>query len=143
MGDWDLLLRLTAERDPLVLPAIACHYKTDAPNRLTVGPTHAADLATVTVRAGAAQAHAPVAAEPHGGQRVPCRPLARRPTVSVVIPCHNYARFLGAATASAAAQTAVDVDVLIIDDCSTDGSGRMAEALAEADPRIGVVVHAS
>jgi hypothetical protein len=31
MGDWDLLLRLTADRDPLVLPAISCYYTTDAP----------------------------------------------------------------------------------------------------------------
>jgi Glycosyl transferase family 2 len=35
VGDWDLLCRLTADRDPLVLPAIACFYFTDAPNRLS------------------------------------------------------------------------------------------------------------
>jgi hypothetical protein len=51
MGDWDLLVRLTAERDPLVLPAIACYYMTDAPNRLTGGPTQDADLAKVKGRA--------------------------------------------------------------------------------------------
>ena len=34
-GDWDLLLRLTGDRDPLVLPAIACIYATDAPGRLS------------------------------------------------------------------------------------------------------------
>lgn len=50
MGDWDLLLRLTAERDPLVLPAIACYYTTDAPNRLSGGPTYHADHARVTDR---------------------------------------------------------------------------------------------
>jgi hypothetical protein len=54
MGDWDLLLRLTAERDPLVLPAIACYYTTDAPSRLTGGPTHRADHAAVLARAAAA-----------------------------------------------------------------------------------------
>jgi len=53
LGDWDLLLRLTKERDPLVLPAIACYYMTDAPNRLTGGPTYHADLATVTARGAA------------------------------------------------------------------------------------------
>jgi hypothetical protein len=47
MGDWDLLLRITAHRDPLVLPAIACFYATDAPNRLTGGPTFHRDLAEV------------------------------------------------------------------------------------------------
>ncbi|SRR6266545_773791 len=47
MGDWDLLCTLTAERDPLVLPAIACFYTTDAPNRLSGGPTYQADYDTV------------------------------------------------------------------------------------------------
>jgi glycosyltransferase involved in cell wall biosynthesis len=51
MGDWDLLLKLTEERDPLMLPAIACYYMTDAPNRLTLGPTQAADYAAVAARA--------------------------------------------------------------------------------------------
>jgi Glycosyl transferase family 2 len=51
MGDWDLLLRLTADSEPLVLPAVACYYTTDAPARLTGGPTNAADRATVLARA--------------------------------------------------------------------------------------------
>lgn len=53
MGDWELLLRLTEESDPLVLPAIACYYLTDDPERLTLGPTSAADQATVMARAAA------------------------------------------------------------------------------------------
>ncbi len=51
MGDWDLLLRLTAEAKPLVLPAISHYYTTDAPHRLTHGPTHDRDRATVLARA--------------------------------------------------------------------------------------------
>jgi glycosyltransferase involved in cell wall biosynthesis len=50
MGDWDLFLRLTRTAPPLALPAIACFYTTDAPNRLSHGPTFAADLATVRAR---------------------------------------------------------------------------------------------
>jgi predicted AlkP superfamily phosphohydrolase/phosphomutase len=38
-GDWDLFLRLTRDKDPLELPAIAIAYATDAPDRLS-----AADL---------------------------------------------------------------------------------------------------
>ncbi len=34
-GDWDLLLRLTEHRDPLVLPAVACIYTTDSSGRLS------------------------------------------------------------------------------------------------------------
>jgi glycosyltransferase involved in cell wall biosynthesis len=47
MGDWDLFLRLTRDAPPLALPAIACFYTTDAPNRLSHGPTFHADQATV------------------------------------------------------------------------------------------------
>ena len=50
MGDWDLLLRLTRDAPPLALPAIACLYTTDAPNRLSHGPTYAADAAAVRAK---------------------------------------------------------------------------------------------
>jgi glycosyltransferase involved in cell wall biosynthesis len=50
MGDWDLLLRLTRSAPPVVLPAIACFYTTDAPNRLSHGPNHEADLIAVRTR---------------------------------------------------------------------------------------------
>ncbi|MGB3676919.1 MAG: glycosyltransferase family A protein, partial [Candidatus Nanopelagicales bacterium] len=39
MGDWDLLCGLTADRDALMIPAIACFYSTDAPDRLSGGNT--------------------------------------------------------------------------------------------------------
>jgi hypothetical protein len=47
MGDWDLLLRLTRDAPPLALPAIACFYSTDAPHRLSHGPTFEADSLAV------------------------------------------------------------------------------------------------
>ncbi|MFG6502974.1 glycosyltransferase family 2 protein [Microbacterium sp. P05] len=66
----------------------------------------------------------------------------RRPRVSVVIPCYNYARYLPAAVASALDQRNVDVDVVIVDDASTDDSHEVAAALADREPRIRVVRHA-
>lgn len=53
MGDWDLLVRLTRGKAPLVLPAIACFYHTDSPNRLSGGPTFEADGLRVRTRATA------------------------------------------------------------------------------------------
>jgi hypothetical protein len=44
MGDWDLFLRLTRDHPPLALPAVACFYTTDAPHRLSHGPTFQADI---------------------------------------------------------------------------------------------------
>lgn len=44
MGDWDLLCSVTAERDAVMIPAIACYYTTDAPDRLSGGDTFQADF---------------------------------------------------------------------------------------------------
>lgn len=67
--------------------------------------------------------------------------LERRPLVSVVIPCFNYARYLPDAVASAVSQADVDVEVFIVDDASTDGSTELTLKLAAADPRIHAVLH--
>lgn len=61
--------------------------------------------------------------------------------MSVVIPCYNYGRFLEGCTASVLSQEGVDVDVLIVDDASPDGSVENARDLARRDSRITVVAH--
>jgi O-antigen biosynthesis protein len=48
------------------------------------------------------------------------------PTVSVVIPCHNAVAFLGVAIDSALAQDPPPLEVIVVDDASTDGSGDIA-----------------
>jgi hypothetical protein len=63
------------------------------------------------------------------------------PTVSVVIPCYNYGRYLAECVRSALDQPDVRVDVVIVDDCSPDGSGDVADALAANDSRISVIRH--
>ncbi|NQX28592.1 glycosyltransferase [Microbacteriaceae bacterium VKM Ac-2854] len=63
------------------------------------------------------------------------------PRVSVVIPCYNYAHFLPGAVRSATEQPGVDVDVIIVDDASTDASAAVALELAAADERISVLQH--
>ena len=68
--------------------------------------------------------------------------LRSKPTVSVVIPCYNYGRYLPQAVASALDQERVEVEVIVVDDASTDGSADVAHGLAQDDPRIQVIVHA-
>ncbi|MFC7403024.1 glycosyltransferase family 2 protein [Citricoccus sp. GCM10030269] len=65
-------------------------------------------------------------------------PLA---TVTVVIPCYNYGRFLPGAVGSALQQPGVEVSVVVVDDCSTDDSAEVAQQLASADPRVHLVRH--
>jgi glycosyltransferase involved in cell wall biosynthesis len=64
------------------------------------------------------------------------------PTVSVVVPCYRYGRFLPECVGSILSQRAVDVRVLVIDDASPDDSGDVAERLEAQDPRVEVRRHA-
>ena len=62
--------------------------------------------------------------------RTPPRPAARPGVrVSVVVPCFQYARFLESAVTSALEQREVEVDVIVVDDASTDGSADVARTL--------------
>jgi len=50
LGDWDLLLRLTRQKPPLVLPAIACYYTTSAPDRPSEHPSFAGEIELIQKR---------------------------------------------------------------------------------------------
>ncbi len=69
-------------------------------------------------------------------------PLTKRPLVSVIIPCFNYGRFLAASVGSVISQDGVDLQVIVVDDCSTDETADVAAELAASDPRIEVRSHA-
>jgi hypothetical protein len=60
----------------------------------------------------------------------------RRPLVSVIIPMYNYGGFLPEAVGSALTQEHVEVEVIIVDDASTDDSAAVARRLAAADQRV-------
>jgi glycosyltransferase involved in cell wall biosynthesis len=68
-------------------------------------------------------------------------PAGSRPRVTVVVPCYNYEEYLAVCVASALDQTRVEVNVVIVDDKSTDGSLALARSLAAADPRVEVIAH--
>lgn len=66
----------------------------------------------------------------------------RLPSVSVVVPCYGYGRYLRDCVASLLSQTGVDLEVLVIDDASPDGTPQVARELAESDARVKYVRHA-
>ncbi|MEY2436724.1 MAG: hypothetical protein QOF97_1560 [Acidimicrobiaceae bacterium] len=62
-----------------------------------------------------------------------------QPRVSVIVPTHNRSTVVGRAIASALAQTVSDIEVLVVDDCSSDGTGEVLAAMARSDERVRVI----
>jgi succinoglycan biosynthesis protein ExoO len=61
------------------------------------------------------------------------------PRVSVLVPLYNSAATLERCLLSAARQTMRDIEILVADDCSTDGGPAIARRLADGDSRIRVI----
>lgn len=61
------------------------------------------------------------------------------PLVSVVVPAWNAEDTLGETLASAAAQTYRNIEILIVDDGSTDGTASVAEQFCEREPRAHLI----
>ena len=53
--------------------------------------------------------------------------------ISVVIPVYNVERYLDRCLQSVVNQTYTNLQILLVDDGSTDGSGRLAEQWASRD----------
>ena len=64
-----------------------------------------------------------------------------RPSVSVVIPTYNYGRFLTECVESVRHQSGVDLDIVVVDDGSSDNTSDVCARIAERDPRFRVVRH--
>jgi glycosyltransferase involved in cell wall biosynthesis len=67
--------------------------------------------------------------------------MGRRPFVSVIIPAYNYGRYLESCLTSVLSQPGVDLEVLVIDDASTDETRHVAMGMAATDPRVEVRSH--
>lgn len=65
------------------------------------------------------------------------------PLVSLLMPIMNVERYLPESLASARAQTLADIEIICIDDGSTDGSPAIMRAAAAEDGRIRVVEKAN
>ncbi|NPD32569.1 glycosyltransferase [Eggerthellaceae bacterium zg-997] len=64
---------------------------------------------------------------------------AGEPTVSVLVPCYNVERYLEQCLDSLRAQTIADMEVICIDDGSTDGTGAIIDRYCALDGRFRAV----
>jgi glycosyltransferase involved in cell wall biosynthesis len=64
--------------------------------------------------------------------------MVQSPRVSVLVPVFNAERFLAETLASLTSQTFTDIEIIVVNDGSTDASGAIAEERAAADDRIRV-----
>lgn len=65
------------------------------------------------------------------------------PKISVVVPVYNVEDYLEGCVASVLSQTEGDLELLLIDDGSTDGSGALCDRLAGTDGRMRVIHQAN
>lgn len=64
-----------------------------------------------------------------------------QPLVSIIIPAWNAVRFLPRALDAALGQRGVSVEVIVVDDGSTDSTRALARNRATSDPRLRVLTH--
>ena len=59
--------------------------------------------------------------------------------VSIIVPVHNTAEYLPKCIASLTAQSVDDMEIILVENCSTDNSLEVCKKFAEGDNRIKVI----
>ncbi|MBJ2126446.1 glycosyltransferase [Flavobacterium sp. IB48] len=65
--------------------------------------------------------------------------LDEKPLVTVVLPCYNAELYVEEAVRSIINQTYSNLEILLLDDCSTDGTSSILSMLAEEDKRVRII----
>jgi len=65
--------------------------------------------------------------------------MNKNPIVSVVIPAYNAEEYIAAAIKSVLSQTYSNFEVLVVNDCSTDGTQAIVESFASHDERVCLI----
>lgn len=69
--------------------------------------------------------------------------MAAAPLISIVIPVFDDESSIAAALDSALAQTLAEVEIICVDDASTDGTTAVIQRYRSADPRVRLIAHDS
>lgn len=64
-----------------------------------------------------------------------------QPLVSVLIPCYNVEKYVVESVSSILNQTYKNLEIITINDCSTDNTGELLQQLADKDNRIKVITN--
>ena len=64
----------------------------------------------------------------------------KTPKVSVIIPCHNAEKYLAQCLDSVSAQTLKDIEIICVDDGSTDSTPAILQQYAQNDSRFHVLI---
>lgn len=65
--------------------------------------------------------------------------MSHRPLLSIIVPVYNILEYLPRCVHSITAQTYSELEIILVDDGSTDGTGELCEELAKEDTRIRVI----
>lgn len=65
--------------------------------------------------------------------------IIRQPLVSVIIPVYNAEKYLEECCVSVLAQSYTSIEIILVNDGSTDNSLNICEKIAESDPRVQVI----
>ncbi|MBD3296784.1 MAG: glycosyltransferase, partial [Candidatus Omnitrophica bacterium] len=63
----------------------------------------------------------------------------REAMVSVIVPVYNDGRYIEECARSVLDQTFRHLELVIVDDASTDGTGQILEGISERDERVSVL----
>ncbi|MGP9565910.1 glycosyltransferase [Halomonas casei] len=74
-------------------------------------------------------------------RRVRTKVSRRMPLVSVVVPAFNAENTIGVALKSLLAQSWSNLEVIVVDDASTDGTAKRVEKRARLEPRLTLIRH--
>jgi glycosyltransferase involved in cell wall biosynthesis len=64
-----------------------------------------------------------------------------KPIISVLLPVYNVEKYIGHCLETIINQTYKNIEIIVVDDCSPDNSGKIAEDYAKMDSRIKVIHH--
>ena len=61
------------------------------------------------------------------------------PQFSIIVPVYNTEKYLDRCVKSLLSQTLSNIEVILVDDGSSDGSGRICDDFAAGEPRVRVI----